>query len=48
MYGQEGHHPYYNRNMVTSISFVVFDTDTKKSRTLGVSPSHSAPLTSHD
>ena len=38
VYGREGYMPYYKRNMVTSVSFVVFDTKTEKSRTVGVSP----------
>ena len=38
VYGREGYMPYYKRNMVTSVSFVVFDTNTEKSRTVGVSP----------
>ncbi|KAM5536421.1 hypothetical protein V8D89_009857 [Ganoderma adspersum] len=35
VYGREGYMPYYKRNMVTAISFVVFDTNTEKSRTVG-------------
>ena len=37
VYGREGYHPYYKRNLVTNIAFVIFDTNTEKSRTAGVS-----------
>lgn len=37
VYGRSGYHSYYGRNLVTSIAFVVFNTETEESRTAGVS-----------
>ena len=38
VYGREGYITTYKRNMVNNIAFVIFDTSTEKSRTVGVSP----------
>ncbi|KAI1792321.1 hypothetical protein LXA43DRAFT_1093845 [Ganoderma leucocontextum] len=35
VYGREGYHSTYKRDMVTDIAFVVFDTTTDESRTVG-------------
>ena len=39
VYGYAGLYAWYRSDKVGSIAFVIFNTETKKSRTVGVSPS---------
>ena len=44
VYGREGYITTYKRSMINNIAFVIFDTSTEKSRTVGVSPRSSRLL----
>ena len=44
VYGREGYITTYKRDMVNNIAFVIFDTSTEKSRTVGVSLHPARPL----